>query len=83
MLPKKKSGNTGKSKSVEISDNNMNTKILTQRPHKSATQLSFKQAVKFKRAYDYISLQNATIPNQFWQRQGSQLSSYNQHCKCN
>jgi hypothetical protein len=73
MLPKKKSGNIGKSKSVEISDNNMNTKILTQRPHKSATQLSFKQTVKFKRAYDYISLQNATIPNQFWQRQGSQL----------
>jgi hypothetical protein len=51
----------------------MNTKILTHRPNKSATQLSLKQTMKFNRAYDYITLQNATIPNQFWQRQGSQL----------
>ena len=33
MLPKEKRGNPGKSKSVEISDNNMNTKM----PYSQAT----------------------------------------------
>jgi hypothetical protein len=32
------------------------------RPHKSATQLSFKQTMKFIRAYDYISLQKCNNP---------------------